>query len=267
MDNAIVLDVAEGFGKSQSLRALCDFDGLGVLFNETSESPDGKDFAIGLLGSVITEFAEGAVFDFRDRKKVKSFMSKTHDKYRPPYERSALDFPRQGVFAMSTNDSQYLEDRGINRRWWPIVLDRYTDKQADIEWLVANKEQLYAEAMTKIQDDYWSFTQIAQAILTALRDDKKVEDETHIPIMEWYLGLGEEKRDIGITKKEGWDKLEFKKDPTDFDLKKVGEFYTEVLHLTPARKTLDSVSKRVFVPSKQTPAPVKELVDLDINNF
>jgi len=253
MDNAIVLDGVEGFGKSQSLRALCDFEGLGVLFNETSESPDGKDFAISLLGSLITEFAEGAVFDYKDRKKVKSFISKIFDKYRPPYERTSLDFPRQGVFAMSTNDSQYLEDRGINRRWWPVVLDRDTDGVADIKWLEDNKEQLYAEAVAKIKDNFWSFTPEAQMELDLLREEKKVEDETLAPVFDWYLGLDEYERDEGVTKRQGYDAAEFIKDPTDFDLKKIGELYTDALHLKPGRKKRNGVMKRVFLPTIKTP--------------
>lgn len=269
MDNAIVLDGAEGFGKSQSLRALCDFPTLGLLFNETSESPDGKDFAIGLLGSVITEFAEGAVFDYRDRKKVKSFMSKTHDKYRPPYERSALDFPRQGVFAMSTNDSQYLEDRGINRRWWPIVIDRDTDRKANIAWLEDNKEQMYAEAVAKQKENYWEFSKEAQSILTDIREEKSVEDETYSPLFEWYLSLDDLQRETGISKLQGWKKLDMKKDYNDFELKKIGEYYTNVLHLKQVRRKIKGVTARVFVPTKRTPDAIPELVEsnYEINNF
>ena len=262
MDNAIVLDGVEGFGKSQSLRALCNFGDLGTLFNETSENPDGKDFAISLLGNVITEFAEGAVFDYRDRKKVKSFISKTTDKYRPPYERASLDFPRQSVFAMSTNDSQYLEDRGINRRWWPIVISRIDpNKRANIKWLDENIKQMYAEAMEKINDNYWDFSKEANDILIILREDKKIEDETYAPIYEWYLGLEEEKRNEGITKMNGWQLLNNKKDASDFELKKIGEFYTEILYLKQVRRKVNGYTKRVFIPTERTPGVVEELVE------
>lgn len=259
VDNVLVLDSGEGQGKSKSLRILSTMGSdLQHTFNETSDSPEGKDFVQNLLGTTITEFSEGAVAGHKDRKRVKSFITKLKDKYRPPYERSAMNFPRQCVFAMSTNDSQYIEDEGKNRRWWPVALER-GGGQVHCEWLEENIQQMYAEAYHRREEQYWMFTPEADNLLNELRDDKRVEDEVHLPIYLWYQNLTDKEMQEGISKSDGWDIISRDLPSNKYGLKLIGEYYTDKLKLKQKRVG----GKRLFVPTKESPKYIPD----EFNNF
>jgi len=266
MDNAIVIDGHQGFGKSRSLRALCDFsdEGLGNLFNETSEKPEGKDFVINMLGNIITEFSEGAVFRHVDRKKIKGFITNRIDKYRPPYERQSGGFPRQCVFAMSTNDAQYLSDDGENRRWWPIIIDRGSHAEADIAWLKENRNQMIAEAVAALKKGYkyWEFTKEAEKILAGLRRNKEEAEDLLDFVNDYYLGLSDFNRaegvqasDIHILAKN--DDVEGSE--VSWARIKIKEYLTGKLYLVERRRVRNGKTLRLFMPTGKTPLPYNGL--------
>lgn len=264
MDNAIVIDGHQGFGKSRSLRALCDFSdhGLGNLFNETSEKPDNKEFAINLLGTIITEFSEGAVFRHLDRKKIKGFITNRVDKYRPPYDRQSASFPRQCVFAMSTNDAQYLSDDGENRRWWPVIIDRGSHAEANIEWLKENRDQLIAEAVQAVKDkyEYWTFGKEAEKILNELRMNKEESDDLLDFVHDYYMNLTTFQREEGIqasdiheaAKEEGIEGADL-----NWARSKIKDYLVGKLYLTETRRIKTEKGKkrkvRLYVPTPKTP--------------
>ena len=62
-------------------------------------------------------------------------------------------FPRQCVFAGTTNSSEYLTDPSGNRRYWPMkLLDR-----VDVTALTRDRDQLWAEAvhLFKMGERWW----------------------------------------------------------------------------------------------------------------
>jgi predicted P-loop ATPase len=53
---------------------------------------------------------------------IKSFLTRRHDRYRPPYGTHVIERPRQCVFAGTINPAGgYLKDPTGTRRFWPVA--------------------------------------------------------------------------------------------------------------------------------------------------
>ena len=145
-DTAIVLYGSQGLGKSLILERLGR-----KWFNNSLVDIKTKDALEQIQGSWIVELAELAPTYKNDNEIVKAFISRTSDRFRSPYGRRTEEYPRQCVFAGSTNNLMFLKDRTGNRRFWPITGDK--DRKTKNSWDLSKDEidQLWAEAFV-----YWS---------------------------------------------------------------------------------------------------------------
>lgn len=145
-DTAIVLYGSQGLGKSLILERLGR-----KWFNNSLVDIKTKDALEQIQGSWIVELAELAPTYKNDNEIVKAFISRTSDRFRSPYGRRTEEYPRQCVFAGSTNNLMFLKDRTGNRRFWPITGDK--DRKTKNAWELSKDEidQLWAEAFV-----YWS---------------------------------------------------------------------------------------------------------------
>ena len=145
-DTAIVLYGSQGLGKSLILERLGR-----KWFNNSLVDIKTKDALEQIQGSWIVELAELAPTYKNDNEIVKAFISRTSDRFRSPYGRRTEEYPRQCVFAGSTNNLMFLKDRTGNRRFWPITGDK--DRKTKHSWELSKDDidQLWAEAFV-----YWS---------------------------------------------------------------------------------------------------------------
>lgn len=145
-DTAIVLYGAQGLGKSLILERLGR-----KWFNNSLVDIKTKDALEQIQGSWINELAELAPTYKNDNEIVKAFISRTSDRFRSPYGRRTEEYPRQCVFAGSTNNLMFLKDRTGNRRFWPITGGK--DRKTKNAWDITQDDidQLWAEAYY-----YWS---------------------------------------------------------------------------------------------------------------
>lgn len=145
-DTAIVLYGSQGLGKSLILERLGR-----KWFNNSLVDIKTKDALEQIQGSWIVELAELAPTYKNDNEIVKAFISRTSDRFRSPYGRRTEEYPRQCVFAGSTNNLMFLKDRTGNRRFWPITGDK--DRKTKNSWELSKDDidQLWAEAFV-----YWS---------------------------------------------------------------------------------------------------------------
>ena len=91
---------------------------------------------------------------------VKAFITRLYEQYRPSYGRHEVRFPRQCVFAGSTNDDTYLVDTTGNRRFWVIACAR-----VDLEAMKRDRDQLWAEAAARYRKgERWYLTQEQEAM-------------------------------------------------------------------------------------------------------
>lgn len=188
-DEVLVLEGDQGYRKSSALRA------LGSPWHvESTLSTEDKDFYMLLARNVIVEFSEGDIVGRTSARKLKGIITKTEDSYRPPYERGLMTFKRGCVFAMTTNDGDYQKDETGGRRWLPVVLE----KKADVEWLKENRDQLYAEAVHRVEILKETTHEYPQEELAMLQGSKLEYDEISEPIQDWYNGLPSLVREDGV---------------------------------------------------------------------
>lgn len=137
-DYMVIFEGAQGVGKSTLARVLG-----GDYYADTGLVLGDKDSFQNLQGISVYEMGELDALNKSEVTKVKQFISSMKDRFRASFDRRSKDYPRQCVFIGTTNEDHYLTDPTGNRRMWPVRVTR----QIDLEWLRANREQMFAEAM------------------------------------------------------------------------------------------------------------------------
>ena len=138
-DEMLVLEGAQGIGKSQVLNALAVKDEW--FTDEVPLAGDGKLVIEAMNGRWIAEAAELKGMRNKEVEHLKAFLSRTHDRGRLAYDRITSEVPRQFIIVGTTNSEHYLMDTTGNRRFWPVHVER-----ADVEALTRDRDQLWAEA-------------------------------------------------------------------------------------------------------------------------
>ena len=99
-DYMMVLEGFQGIGKSTAVQVL-----FGEAWFSDHVPPDlsSKDAAQALLGIWCLEFAEIEHLIRAEVETIKAFLSRSVDRYRPPYGKSYVEHPRQVVMVGTTN--------------------------------------------------------------------------------------------------------------------------------------------------------------------
>lgn len=143
VDTVLVLEGAQGFRKSTAFRILG-----GPWFTDELADVGSKDAAVQLQGMWLIELAELDALSKAESAKIKSFFTRTTERYVPKYARHPVEVPRQCVFAGTVNPDTYLKDETGNRRFWPV---RCVAK-IDVEALQRDRDQIWAEAVSRYKN-------------------------------------------------------------------------------------------------------------------
>lgn len=154
-DCATILEGKQGLLKSTALRTL-----FSPWFTDDIADLGSKDAAMQLSGAWCIELAELDSISRAEVSKIKAFMSRQTDRFRPPYGKRLVEQPRQCVFAGTTNGNEYLRDETGGRRFWP-----WACRKIDILGLSAGRDQLWAEARARYDQGkkWWLDTEALNA--------------------------------------------------------------------------------------------------------
>lgn len=141
-DSILVLNGEQGMGKSTL------FSRLGrQWFSDSLSISDMKDKTAPekLQGYWILELSELNGIKKVDVEVVKSFITRTDDKFRQAYGVSVESHPRSCIIVGTTNsDGGFLRDITGNRRFWPV---RVTGHGKHHPWELDDVDQVWAEAI------------------------------------------------------------------------------------------------------------------------
>jgi putative DNA primase/helicase len=142
-DYVIILEGAQGIGKSSTFRILFDPWFTDAAF-DLGDTQEAGQIIRGMWG---VELPELDSMRRADHATAKAFFSRDRDRYRNPYGRKPVTVLRQQVFGGSVNHFNYMTDDTGNRRYWPV---RVAMKWAiDLDGLKAARDQLLAEAVAE----------------------------------------------------------------------------------------------------------------------
>lgn len=176
VDNVLILEGAQGAGKSTALSVLG-----GDWFMDTPFNLGDKEAYQQIRGKWIVELGELDAFNKADSTKAKQFFSASTDTFRESYGRRSCDLPRQCVFAGTTNQDEYLKDTTGNRRYWPVRAET-----VNLEALREMRDQLWAEALFLYKaGTQWWVTKEETALFSEEQDARYAVDAWEYKLRPW----------------------------------------------------------------------------------
>lgn len=193
-DSILVLNGPQGVGKS-TLFAILGKE----WYSDSLSISDMKDktAAEKLQGYWILEVGELAGIKKVDVETVKSFVTRTDDKFRQAYGTVVESHPRNCIIVGSTNsEGGFLRDVTGNRRFWPVHV---TGKGKCHPWELTEVDQIWAEAIQRYREGEELFLKGSVAADAYAKQQEAMESDDREGIVADYLDT---------LLPQGWDKMD-----------------------------------------------------------
>lgn len=178
-DYTLVLEGDQGSGKSTACRIL----GGDWFSNSLPDLANSKDASQHLRGRWLVAIEELNGLSKAESEAIKAFLTRTEERYRPPYGVKEVVERRQCVFVGTTNRSSYLRDETGGRRFWPVRTG-----SIDLEALAHDRDQLFAEAVHLFDNGArWWPDRDFEATHIAPEQDARFEADAWEPTIAAYL--------------------------------------------------------------------------------
>lgn len=179
-DHTLVLEGPQRLLKSSVCEVLA---GGQRYFSDSIPSIEAdKEVAQHLAGKWIIEISELSAFQRADNEKLKAFLTRKVEKYRPVYGRKEVSEPRQCCFIGTTNKKTWSKDETGARRFWPVVCG-----SIDIDGLQRDRDQLFAEAVEFYQTHrrWWPEPGVEDALFVPQQEARYEEDAWAKAVDSW----------------------------------------------------------------------------------
>src|SRR5262245_9354165 len=161
-DHMPIFEARQGAGKSQTIKALFE-----PWFTYDIAEVGSNDASMQVRSAWGIEVAELSAMTRSEIERVKAFITRSVDRFRPSYGRRVIEVRRQAVFFGSTNALEYLKDETGGRRFWPIRCGKIKPSA-----IVRDRDQLWAEAVALYNaEEPWWLTD--EALLVEAREQQE----------------------------------------------------------------------------------------------
>jgi predicted P-loop ATPase len=183
VDTVPIFEGAQGARKSTAVKALFD-----PWFSDELADLGSKDAAMQTRGVWGIEVSELDAMSRTEVSRIKAFITRTTDRFRPPYGSRIIESPRSCVFWGTTNADGYLKDETGGRRFWPVKIGKI-----NVEMLRDMRDQLWAEAVVhyKANVPWWITKKETQRDAERHQQDRYIGDPWD-EIIGGYVDLNSE---------------------------------------------------------------------------
>jgi predicted P-loop ATPase len=123
-----------------------------------------------------------------DVEHLKATLSRRVDRARMAWGRIPIEAPRQCIIIGTTNKSEYLRDTTGNRRFWPVLVQRF-----DLAALRRDRDQLWAESA--VREAAGETIRLAPELwpMAAKEQRQRLADDPFVAVLVAHLGHHEGK--------------------------------------------------------------------------
>jgi predicted P-loop ATPase len=183
VDNVVIIDGPQGLRKSTGIKALFE-----PWFTDDMSELGSKDASMQVAGVWCVELSELDAMSKGDAPKLKAFITRTTERFRPPYGKRLVERPRCCILVGTTNGNKYLKDETGARRFLPVKAT-----EIDIAALEGDRDQLFAEACVLYEAGVpWWFTAEtesgkAAAVIASDEQEARYQEDAWEPLIADYL--------------------------------------------------------------------------------
>jgi predicted P-loop ATPase len=183
-DHMPILEAPQGAGKSKALRQLFE-----PWFTDDLAEFGSKDASMQVRAAWCIEVAELSAMTRGEIERVKAFITRQIDRFRPSYGRRVIEVPRQAVFFGSTNALEYLKDETGGRRFWPIRCGKI-----DHDAIARDRDQLWAEAVALYNagEPWWLTDEALLLEAHGQQEERQQDDAWHEFIANYCAATAED---------------------------------------------------------------------------
>lgn len=150
-DMVPILTGDQGLGKSRGVAAIAPNEEFvtSISFNEPEIERARK-----MRGRLVIELAELQGLRSREREEILAWVTRSSEHWTPKFMEMSVTYSRRAVLFGTTNARDFLDDPTGERRWLPLDTGRAPGfRGVDVEALVANRKQLWAEGRARFEKD------------------------------------------------------------------------------------------------------------------